>query len=283
MLIAQITDLHLGFTPGNPREMNQIRLEKTIAAIRALDVAPDLVLATGDLADRGEPEAYARLKAALAQLPCPAFTCPGNHDDRANYLAAFPLPDAPDGFVQYVIEGYPVRVIVLDTLEPGRHGGGYCEARKAWLQARLDEAPDRPTLIALHHPPIDTGIAWMGAVPGEAWAGRLAAAISGRPNVLAAVSGHRHRGISALWPDTLLVVPPPVAPDLALTLRDIDPEQPDGRAMIELVPPAFALHQWCDGRIISHFESVSDRKVLARFDDKLQPLVRHLAHEREEG
>ena len=48
MLIAQITDLHLGFTPGNPRDMNQLRLEKTIAAICALDVTPDLVLATGD-------------------------------------------------------------------------------------------------------------------------------------------------------------------------------------------------------------------------------------------
>ena len=38
-------------------------------------------------------------------------------------------------------------------------------SRAAWLRARLDEAPDRPTLIALHHPPIATGIGWLTEDP----------------------------------------------------------------------------------------------------------------------
>jgi hypothetical protein len=31
--------------------------------------------------------------------------------------------------------------VLLDTFEPGRHGGAFCEARQAWLTAALDEAP----------------------------------------------------------------------------------------------------------------------------------------------
>ena len=80
-----------------------------------------------------------------------------------------PRSEIVDGFIQYAIEGFPVRILVLDTLEVGRHGGGFCEVRAAWLRARLDEAPDRPTLIVLHHPPIATGISWMTENPDADW------------------------------------------------------------------------------------------------------------------
>lgn len=52
-----------------------------------------------------------------------------------------------DGFVQHAIEDWPLRILILGTLEEGRHGGGFCEVRARWLAERLSEAPERPTLI----------------------------------------------------------------------------------------------------------------------------------------
>jgi len=52
MLVAQITDIHLGFEPDSPREFNRQRLDATLAALTALTPLPDLRLATGDLLDR---------------------------------------------------------------------------------------------------------------------------------------------------------------------------------------------------------------------------------------
>ena len=135
---------------------------------------PILLLATGDIADNGDDAvSYGRCEEAIAALPFPVYPAMGNHDSRAAFLAAFPDQPVADGFLQYAIEDFPVRILVLDTLEVGRHGGGFCEARAAWLRARLAEAPGRPTMLVLHHPPIETGLSWMTENPDAAWVQRL--------------------------------------------------------------------------------------------------------------
>ena len=55
MLIAQITDIHLGFDRDNPREFNRQRLDRTLEALCALEPLPDLLIATGDIADANAP------------------------------------------------------------------------------------------------------------------------------------------------------------------------------------------------------------------------------------
>ena len=171
MLIAQITDLHLGFDPINPDEFNRCRLDAVLAALRDLSPRPDLMLVTGDIANDGDDaQSYARYAEAIADLPFPVWPLMGNHDSRAPFLKQFPETPSAGGFIQYAIDDHPLRILVLDTLEAGRHGGAFCETRAAWLAARLDEAPERPTLIALHHPPIATGIPWLTEDPDAAWA-----------------------------------------------------------------------------------------------------------------
>jgi Icc protein len=278
MLIAQLTDIHLGFVPDDPDELNRQRLDKAIAAVAAH--RPDLVLATGDLTDLGAPDAYARLREAFAALPCPVLPCLGNHDLRDNFRAAFPETPVNEGFVQYVVEDWPLRLVVLDTLEEGRHGGAFCEARAAWLEARLAEAPDRPTLLVLHHPPIETGIDWMTIAPHEPWAERLAEVVSRHPQVVSAVCGHIHRRIVAPWAGTTLVVCPSTAPQVTLDLRPMDPDRPDGRALIVAEPPAYALHLWTGQTLVSHLGRAEDVEVLATYTDQVQPFIRHLFDER---
>jgi Icc protein len=282
MLIAQITDIHLGFEQDNPDERNRRRLDATLRTLATMNPRPDLLLMTGDLADLGDDDlSYQRLKEATAGLPFPVYPLVGNHDDRAAFVRAFLEIALADGFVQYAIEGYVVRILVLDTLADGRHGGRFCEARAAWLRARLDEQPERPTLIALHHPPVESGLSWMGENPESAWMKRLADVVARHTNVLALVGGHFHRPVVTRFAGTVLVVCPATAPQLALDLGTIDPDVQDGRPMILEEPPGFALHKWTGRSLVTHFGTVEGGAVLARHEANFEKTVRHLLHERQ--
>lgn len=282
MLIAQITDVHLGFDPINPDEFNRQRLDATLKVLRELEPRPDLLLVTGDIANDGDDsQSYRRWAEAIAHLPFPVYPLMGNHDSRAPFLRQFPDTGTADGFIQYAIEGHELRILALDTLEVGRHGGGFCSKREAWLRARLDEAPEQPTLIALHHPPISTGIPWLTEDPDTLWVQRLRSVIEGRSNIVAMVAGHVHRPIVTGWAGTVLIVCPSTAPQVALGLDPIDPETPDDRPMIVADPPSFALHLWDGRQLLTHFDTAEDHEMLARYTPKLQPLVRMLMREKE--
>ena len=281
MLIAQITDIHLGFEPDNPAEFNRKRLDQTLRTLVAMTPQPDVLLATGDLADTGDDEAsYRRLKKALAGLPFPVWFCMGNHDGRDAFLKHFPDVPTADGFVQYAIEEYPIRILVLDTLEEGRHGGGFCEVRAAWFAARLAEQPERPTLVVLHHPPIESGLSWMSEDPEAPWVQRLKAIVSRHDNIVAMISGHLHRQVVTQWAGTTLAVCPSTAPQVALDLAEIDPDRPDGRPMIVADPPAYAIHYWTGEQLVSHYDTADEHTVLARYEPALQPLVQMLVAEK---
>jgi 3',5'-cyclic AMP phosphodiesterase CpdA len=280
MLIAQLTDIHLGFEPESPREFNRVRLDAAVAAISALDPLPDLLLATGDLVDRGDVGSYARLREAFAGLPFPVHYAMGNHDVRANFSAVFPEIGFTDGFLQYVIDTAAIRLVVLDTLEEGRHGGAFCASRARWLSDRLDEEREKPTLIVQHHPPIEVGIAWMNTDPAEPWVGRLATCLAGRGNVIGLVCGHIHRAATTQWHGVTVATCPSTAPQVALDLRPIDSDDADGRPLIVADPPAYALHWWNGRELIAHYQTAEDHEVLARYDDGLKEMIRHMLAER---
>jgi Icc protein len=281
MLIAQITDIHLGFEPGNPLELNRMRLNRTLEQLCAMRPQPDLLLCTGDLTDRGDAESFRRLREALAPLPFPCFLGLGNHDARAPFLEVFPETPTASGFVQYAIEEWPLRILMLDTLEHGRHAGAFNAARAQWLEARLDEAPERPTLIVLHHPPAYTGIDWMTLTAEEAWAARLTAIVAGRPNIVGALAGHDQRPVIAPWAGTCVRVCSSVAPQVTLELGPMDLDRPDGRPLVQIEPPAFALHLWGpETGLVTHFGRVEEAETVIRFDDRFQPVLRRFAEER---
>ena len=50
--------------------------------------------------------------------------------------------------------------------------------------------------------------------------------------------------------------------------------------MIIADAPAFALHRWTEYGLVSHFETAEDHVMLAKFDEKMQPLVQLLVSER---
>lgn len=278
LLIAQITDLHLGFAPGE-NEPNRQRLDAVIDTLLAMERAPDLMLATGDLTEHGTPDAYAALRDALGRCPWPVWLIPGNHDQRIPLRAAFPNIPVQDGFMDYALDAGALRILMLDTLEEGRHGGSFCERRAEWLAAELALHPDRPTLIALHHPPIETGIGWMSADPAEPWVERLAAVIAQHPQIVRVITGHVHRPIMAQWSGTSVWISPSTAPQVALDLRAVT-GTPDDRAMIIAEPPGFSLHLWNGRSLVSHAGLATTGAVLARYTEAMQPLVQGMLDER---
>src|SRR5215471_12650776 len=119
MLIAHITDTHI--TAPGTLLMGIVdtasALERAVEAVNRLDPTPDVSVLTGDLVETGADEEYAHLRALLAPLRMPIFAIPGNHDAREPMREAFSgdryLPR--QGFLNYVVENYPLRIVALDT------------------------------------------------------------------------------------------------------------------------------------------------------------------------
>ncbi len=279
MLIAQVTDIHLGFQPDDPAELNRKRLDDVVATLLALNPQPDVLLATGDLTEYGTVASYETLKSVCDALPFPVLPALGNHDDRANFYRVFSDAPISGGHLQYSYDAGPLRILVLDTLEEGRHGGGFDAIRAAWLDARLSES-DKPTIIVLHHPPIETGNGWMTEDLDAPWVELLRSVVERHSHIIRLVTGHLHRAIVTGWGGTTLAVCPSSAPQVAIDFRDLDPEHPDGRDMIVAEGPGFALHYWTGRDLITHFGTGGDHPVLARYNARMQPTVRHIISER---
>lgn len=200
MKIIQITDLHF-LPPGlrlldiDPRQ----RLAACIAEINDKHRDAALCVFTGDLADRGAPEAYDSLKDVLRDLEPPHRLLLGNHDHRESFSAAFPdHPRDATGFIQSSIKLEGETLLFLDTLEQGIHEGRYCDTRLAWLADQLDALEEAQATLFMHHPPFDIGIPSLDAIrlKNETALARLLAD-SGRVRHI--FFGHLHRSVSGLW------------------------------------------------------------------------------------
>lgn len=282
MLIAQMTDIHIGFDPDEkPEEYNRVRFRATLQRVLDGPNRPDLMVLSGDITDNGDLDSFNKTADLLAACPFPVWPMVGNHDTREALVQAFPQVVLDDGFLHYAIEAEGMRILLLDTLENGRHGGGFCEARAAWLSGQLDAAPDTPTLIFMHHPPVVSGIEWMDPVPGEGWIERFGAAVEGRSQILAIHCGHLHRPLATTFRGIPLHVTPSVAPLVAMDLRPIDKHVPDGRDLITTEPPTYAIHRWDGANLVTHYERVSDWRVLAHYTGSLQAMIQDMFAERE--
>ena len=256
MIFAQISDMHV-------RDDGQLcygRVETSAFLARAVDhlvrmrPRPDLVFATGDLVDKGTREEYRRLRHLLAPLPMPVHLLVGNHDDRDALRAEFEdhryLPR--DGFLHYVVDDHPVRFVALDTLVPGQGGGHLCDERLGWLAARLAEAPTRPTVIVMHHPPFVTGIPRMDAL-GLAGAEAMGEIVRRHPQVEAVLCGHLHRAIQVRWYGTVASTAPSTAHQVDLDFIGVRPSS------FTMEPPACQVHLWRPGTgVVSHTSYIGD-------------------------
>jgi 3',5'-cyclic-AMP phosphodiesterase len=237
MHFLQLTDLHIK-RPGRlayRRVDSAAYLARCVAHILAQPEKPDAIVLTGDLVDAGAPEEYAHLRAVLAPLDAAGIhmlPVLGNHDGRDAAREAFvdwlaPIPaDAQDTRAfQYWTDIGDVRLIVIDTLDTGHPGGRLGVQRLDWLAEALAHETQRPTVIAMHHPPFATGI----------------------------ICGHLHRSIDVRFAGTVASTCPSPAHQVAL---DLDPNAAPGFVM---EPPAYKVHAWVPGQgLVSHLAYVGE-------------------------
>jgi 3',5'-cyclic AMP phosphodiesterase CpdA len=275
LTVAQITDLHICSDrhPEN-RDRAEARLRQVLRAIMAARPRPVAIIASGDLVDAGEVEAYQALWRIFAEeTDLPIYPAVGNHDHRENLIKSSDWPESRlhDGFVQYTADvAEDLRLVVCDTLEQGHSGGGFCRARAAWLKQTLDQEPDRPTLVVLHHPPIASGIPWMDPKPGEPWIARLVAALEGQHQVRVVMCGHVHRAFTRALAGRTITVAPATDIQLTLDLSPIDMTRPDGREILLAEPPGYALHMWDNGEITTHFCVAGPYPTAARYEHRFK-------------
>jgi Icc protein len=256
MLIAQISDLHV--QPAGEKAYGIVDtnrcLQAAVAHLNRLQPQPDIVIATGDLVDERTVAEYQMLKELLSPLRAPLYFVMGNHDDRTAFRQVFPdLPYMPrEGYVQYVLDEFPLRLIVLDTLVDGESFGNLDAERLTWLDTQLANQPQQPTLIFMHHPPFATGLQGMDSLRCRGNE-QLADMIRRYPNVQRIACGHLHRSIQTVWAGTMGSIAPSVAHQVALTLLT------DQSPAFVMEPPAFQLHLWqADTGLVTHTVYIGD-------------------------
>ncbi|WP_026556501.1 phosphodiesterase [Arthrobacter sp. 35W] len=205
------------------------RLRQLFTELAASGSRPQAVVVTGDLADKGEPAAYATLRSivepACVQMGAKIIWAMGNHDDRAHFRAALldaPLgapaapgqtsgaadggrvpghapgpvadPMAPVDHCHYV-DG--LRIITLDTTVPGFHHGELSPEQLHWLADELSTPAPDGTVLALHHPPVPSvlDLAVLVELRGQA---ALAEVLRGS-DVRIILAGHLHYSTTAMF------------------------------------------------------------------------------------
>jgi 3',5'-cyclic AMP phosphodiesterase CpdA len=198
LTLIQLTDLHI-LPSADDRLYGEDTLanaQRAVDAVAASGLTPAGFLMTGDLANNGEMESYARLRSFVdevqARFKVPVLPALGNHDARQAFRAAYlgEGSDANDAPYHYVGSVDDLRVIVLDPIVPGRPNGKIAAEQLDWLRAQLREAAPAGTLLVIHHPPLPGPVPILNYLILQE-PGALAAIIAGT-DVIGILSGHVH-------------------------------------------------------------------------------------------
>lgn len=246
--ILQISDTHLA--ADNTLVSGRLRTDESLTQLidRLVDAQHqwgkiDAVIVTGDVSDDGSEQSYARFKTLISALNLPVFVIPGNHDAREPMRDAFRhdgyLPDA--GMLNWHRKIGDIDVIGLDTLIEGHGQGLLAQESLDYLEQQLATLHNQPVIIAMHHPPFKTGIAFMDAIGLQNTDAFEAVLRRAQCKEIRAVCGHIHSMfVTSLASHVVLSSPSPCS-GFELDLRTDAPvgyyDREDG----------CLLHRWCDG------------------------------------
>ena len=263
MLLAQISDTHIDeegvLVYG--RYDTATALTQAIRELNALDPQPDVVLHTGDITSHGSAPRYMRFRELMSELRAPYLLIPGNHDERSALVEVFggtPSLPATGPFLHYTVESLPVRLVCCDSVIAGATAGELCPERLDWLAATLSEQPDRPTVVALHHPPFYTGMTGTSAKGLRDGGAELAQLLRRNPQVVRVLAGHVHRPITTSFGGTIAFACPTTCYPFGLDMGS------ERVLNVTQEPPGFAVHCWLEDAtpegpgLVSHVVPVGD-------------------------
>jgi 3',5'-cyclic-AMP phosphodiesterase len=238
-ILAQISDTHVRADDGGAAAGQLAR-----ALQQAKDYQANVILISGDLANDEREDEYAIFAKAIADPPAPIYVLPGNHDHRDRIRAALPnhryLPAS--GNLSFVVEDFPVRIVCVDQIVPGETHGLFTEEQAAWLDRTLEQRGEKPTIVALHHPPFPTHDVLFDTI-GLRNAELFGSVVRRHPQVARVICGHHHRMAVGQVAHAPVIVAPSTSWVYGLALhqgQDIAPKTSE--------QPGWMLHAWSPQR-----------------------------------
>ena len=126
----------------------------------------DGVIITGDISDDGSTASYSDAYDILKELNLPLLAIPGNHDLRQPMMSYFAkdIDIQNSEFFDWVYETSDTLIIGLDTLVEGQNHGMLRSESFNFLFEKLNQPTEKNIILAIHHPPIKTGIPFMDEI-----------------------------------------------------------------------------------------------------------------------
>jgi 3',5'-cyclic AMP phosphodiesterase CpdA len=249
-LLVQITDTHVverGTLLYGQADTAR-HLAETVSAIDSMHPRPDLVLITGDLVERPGPVTYSHFRDLIAPLEMPVYLMPGNHDSpeiMCDFFSETPMFPGKAPTFQYAIEGPDFRTLMLNSHYDNSELPHLGPRRLQWLEKELAHS-EQPTLIAIHHPPMKTGVGFIDMV-GEQWYLGLGDILLSSPQVIKVICGHGHLDLNGRMGHIPVQMIGSIAHQLiAGRALDVAPS-------FDNVPAPPVLHHWIDDDIVSGY------------------------------
>lgn len=173
---------------------SEAHLKRLFDELEASEGRPEAIVITGDIADKGDPAAYAKLRAvvepAARRMGAEVIWVMGNHDNRAHFRFGL-LDEVPtDAAIDRVHMLNGLRIITLDSTVPGHHHGEITSDQLDWLAEELSTPAPHGTILAMHHPPVPSVLDLAVRVELRDQ-GELAEVLEGS-DVRSIIAGHLH-------------------------------------------------------------------------------------------
>ena len=153
----------------------------------------DGVIITGDISDDGSTASYFDAYDILKELNLPLLAIPGNHDLRQPMMSYFSkdIDIQSSEFFDWIYETSDTVVIGLDTLVEGQKYGMLRSKSLNLLFKNLSQPSEKNIILAIHHPPINTGIPFMDEI-GLKNSSELAECLDAADQPIRILCGHVH-------------------------------------------------------------------------------------------
>ncbi|OYN89030.1 metallophosphoesterase family protein [Parenemella sanctibonifatiensis] len=151
MRILHLSDTHLLANRGRHHGRDTTAALEEMLAGCERDV--DVVIHTGDVSEDGSAQAYRKVHDLVQGWAgeVPVLWAVGNHDDGPTMAAELHVPLG--AIAVHRVAGF--RIIMIDSHRPGLVGGVVGAEQLGQLRQELSDRPGEPTVLALHHPPVD--------------------------------------------------------------------------------------------------------------------------------
>ncbi|WP_150539404.1 3',5'-cyclic-AMP phosphodiesterase [Actinobacillus vicugnae] len=252
--LLQITDPHL-FSAKHDTLLGVNTTDSFQAVLDQIQHSPfnyEAVLATGDLIQDHNPEAYHRFAEMVKQLGKPIFWLEGNHDQQPQmslYLAKHSHIQ-PE---KQILAGSHWQILLLNSQVANAPSGNLSFGQLAWLESKLAEYPERYVLVGLHHNILPTNSAWLDQHCLKN-SDALAEVLSHYPNVKAILHGHIHQEVDAIWKNYRVLATPSTCIQFKPNCNEFT---------LDLLPQGWReLSLFADGRIETRVKRLTSNEFL---------------------